>query len=479
MTFLISLDDSRRFAQLSGDFNPLHLSPIAARRSPFGACVVHGVHASIKALLVCLDQHVVSGCLSQLEVWFREPIRHATSIQVHITQLDGASYRIELRDNGTTFQVIAATFTTKTGDPPVSLPSSPFAGCEATNLSLQQSAKSMGSTPLVFNRDLANEIFGTSAMALPPLQAAQLMAISRIVGMECPGLNSTLTHLKAVFSNIQLGADSEPVARYQAKLVSSMVAKLRLDVQSTGLSAKVESLYRPPPISQPSIIEIAKQVSKNEFSNEKCLVVGGSRGLGEVAAKILSAGGASIGLTYFAGRDDAECVREEIRKAGYAAHCTHWNVLAPPKQCPETPAGWQPDSIYYFATPHIGLTNTSEWNEDRFSEFCRYYVTGLVRSVKAARDAYSNKGAEIQVFYPSTVLLNTPGLLAAEYSAAKAASESTCAYLNAIPGVTCFLVRLPRILTDQTNSFVAAPTENATSELLAAFRKMHRSETKY
>src|SRR6266404_7896944 len=37
--------DQQRFAALTGDCNPVHMDPVAARRTQAGAPVVHGVHA--------------------------------------------------------------------------------------------------------------------------------------------------------------------------------------------------------------------------------------------------------------------------------------------------------------------------------------------------------------------------------------------------------------------------------------------------
>src|SRR3954464_10855593 len=44
------LPDLAAFAELSGDYNPLHTDPIAARRTQFGNCVVHGVLVLLWAL---------------------------------------------------------------------------------------------------------------------------------------------------------------------------------------------------------------------------------------------------------------------------------------------------------------------------------------------------------------------------------------------------------------------------------------------
>jgi acyl dehydratase len=42
--------DQLQFAQLSGDHNPMHMDDVAARRTPAGAPVVHGMHVVIWAL---------------------------------------------------------------------------------------------------------------------------------------------------------------------------------------------------------------------------------------------------------------------------------------------------------------------------------------------------------------------------------------------------------------------------------------------
>ena len=47
---VFSLSDQNRFAELSGDFNPVHVDPRAARRTMFGEVVVHGIHILLWAL---------------------------------------------------------------------------------------------------------------------------------------------------------------------------------------------------------------------------------------------------------------------------------------------------------------------------------------------------------------------------------------------------------------------------------------------
>ena len=53
--------DQEDFAILSGDYNPMHLDPLIARRTLFGKPVVHGVHV----VLWVLDAYLLDTGLAQ------------------------------------------------------------------------------------------------------------------------------------------------------------------------------------------------------------------------------------------------------------------------------------------------------------------------------------------------------------------------------------------------------------------------------
>src|SRR4029450_1837955 len=69
-----SMDAQARFAALSGDFTPIHVDPLAARRLPFGTPVAHGMHLVMWALESCAPAGGGPHALSGLTAGFREPV---------------------------------------------------------------------------------------------------------------------------------------------------------------------------------------------------------------------------------------------------------------------------------------------------------------------------------------------------------------------------------------------------------------------
>ena len=57
-------------------------------------------------------------------------------------------------------------------------------------------------------------------------------------------------------------------------------------------------------------------MGQEEFQGQKALIVGGSRGLGEVTAKCIAAGGGEVYITFHRGSADAIRVSREIGDGG-------------------------------------------------------------------------------------------------------------------------------------------------------------------
>ncbi len=107
-----------------------------------------------------------------------------------------------------------------------------------------------------------------------------------------------------------------------------------MDVEAPGVKGQVKAFLRPKPQRQAAFTDVCRQVESEEFSAQRALIVGGSRGLGEVTAKLLAAGAAEVILTYYRGKQDAQRIVEEIVSHGANADCLPLNVLEPSQGLP-------------------------------------------------------------------------------------------------------------------------------------------------
>src|ERR1700683_540580 len=99
-----TLADQKRFAALSGDFNPMHVDEVAARRTILGAPVVHGVHLLCWALESWLgNRQIVRGtvALEQLASIFKRGALVGETVRVFVVNDDGPQFTLRvMREQG-------------------------------------------------------------------------------------------------------------------------------------------------------------------------------------------------------------------------------------------------------------------------------------------------------------------------------------------------------------------------------------------
>jgi nucleoside-diphosphate-sugar epimerase len=186
------------------------------------------------------------------------------------------------------------------------------------------------------------------------------------------------------------------------------------------------------------------------------LVVGGSRGLGEVAVRLLAAGGADVRFTWCAGAADA------ARVAGATgARAERW--CAPDDEIEHLVAfAAEPTHVCWFASP--------PWPADPTATDVE--ITAFAHAV-AAFAAHGLVGA----LWPSTDLLDVAPddrpLGSDAWADRKAAGEAVCGRLaGAHPGLGVRIARLPILLTDRTRTLLPREYGDTADELLAALRQL-------
>ncbi|MDG2207164.1 MAG: SDR family oxidoreductase [Pirellulales bacterium] len=334
-----------------------------------------------------------------------------------------------------------------------------------------------GSLPLLLPRETARERIPELISQLPDSQTALLLATTRLVGTICPGLHSIYSSLKLTFAgdSAQEGSDSSaddsasvPLAlNWKVSAYDSRFGSLSLQLESPVATGSIRAFVRPKPREQASFAELRTLVDPNCFSEQRALVVGGSRGFGEVCAKLLAAGGADVCITYYRGAEDAQRVVDDIVSGGGQACAMQFDsTQATASLSSLAESDWTPTHLFYFATPHIAQATKSRFSAELFREFCSYYVDALVALV----DQLAPQGLR-GLYYPSSVFVEELPSGMGEYAASKAAGEALCAFLDRVhPEMQILAPRLSKSATDQTASLVPTERDDPAPVLLESLR---------
>jgi NADP-dependent 3-hydroxy acid dehydrogenase YdfG len=452
-----TLSDQLAFASFSGDCNPIHVDPVAARRTMTGQCVVHGMHTILWALsLLCGRTGILA---SELKVKFWKPVFLDDEVQC---VWDSDANQVSLLSG----DVNLATLSLTRGA--IELNNSVFT--QVVPASIKPKALSFLDCTLMKNErffvhgdtSLAQTLFPDFCQQYGIAVAAEIGALSEIVGMQCPGLHS-------LFGSLNLAISRSPVAHTVYGVVRSneRFNLLKIAVQGRALKAEIEAFYRPAPVNNLSLLEVAKRVGATEFQNVNALIVGGSRGIGELVAKAIIAGGGQVTITYSVGRREAEILLDEIKLSGGHAQIIQLTVT-PTVIAPEGIAYF--NQIYFFATPKILGKRSSAFDAQLFDQFCDIYVHGFS---SLCADVVRRRGS-CTIFYPSTVYVDPPPVEFEHYAKAKLLGEAVCEQLRRDTSLRILAPRLPRMATDQTQAIISSQSDDPLDVMLPFMREMAR-----
>ena len=446
-------EDQENFARWSGDRNPIHMDTVAARRTAAGAPVVHGIHL----LLWALDEALEDEPLLQSPIRVKADFRKFVFIgqPVSLDRSAGRDGSVVLRlvtGDGTVASVRVGRSEEHPGEV---VPSAPLTDVTEPQALTIDETRDLSGFLRPMDRQGIGDAFPRLRDRLSEGSLAELAQVSALVGMVCPGLHSILAGI-----DVEVGSGESRGIAFRTSKVDERYSLVRMEVAGAGVRGSVEAFMRPQPIRSIAMGEAAKLVRAQVFSVRRALVIGGSRGLGAVTAKLLAAGGAGVSITYAKGASEAADICEEISASGRAT-CAAMplDVLEPSaEQLARLPS--HPTHIYYFATPRIFLQKTPEFDRKVFERFVDFYVEGFNRICTFFAAASAEP---VTILYPSSVAVTErpPGLI--EYAMAKAAGELLCADLGRVhPNLRIRVERLPRILTDQTAT--VQPVKSASAE---------------
>lgn len=444
--FHISAQDSRQFAEASGDYNPLHVDPIAARRTQFGGTLIHGICGTIRALDLMLEKQGGPTSLRRLKVNFPKPITQGQEITV-FSRSEKGKMRLELMAGGSRCQIIDVETVAADVNAIFLTLSENEAVPQCQPLTIDTCADISTAVSLRWRGDLMKALFPAAVKCLPAEQISTLLASTEIVGMHCPGLHSVYARLDLEFDQYE-NSDTSSL-QYAVASVDDRINRVEMAIDNACAKGTIEAFFRAAPAQQASFEQILPQVDESVFANQRALVVGASRGLGEVISKVLAAGGAQLMLTYAAGAADAARVAAEIGERRATPMTARHDVLSGSCAPQVEEFLGTATHIYYLASPIIEKGENGRWNRALFNRYMDFYVDGLA-SLLDQRSASS--ATELQVFIPSSVFLEGSVKGFAEYIAAKSAAEAYAQSLqSSFKHYRIVAPRLPRLYSDQTS----------------------------
>ena len=290
----------------SGDINPIHIDPISARRSITGQRTVHGINSLLWALDSLAKEERIT--VREIEANFLKPTfleeeikciwnRRKQLITLLSDDIVLTTCRLKISQMRSPLNI--RIFSEKRNKKPRELS---FIECsELTN----QPFKIFG------QEKLSNDLFPTFTALYGSIILCEIAAISQIVGMECPGMNSLFASLK-----LKIVTNKNTIPKFDVITSNERFNFLEISVIGKTLNAKVGAFYRPSPARNLHITELCNHVKENEFNDVHSLIIGGSRGLGELVAKLIAAGGGKPIITYNVGKVEAEMLVDEIHSWG-------------------------------------------------------------------------------------------------------------------------------------------------------------------
>jgi len=429
------LEDGKLFSKLSGDYNPIHIDENYSKNSIYNNPIIHGCNLVFQSLII-LDKELFDFIrFSRLKSEFFKPTYYNEKVTFIVNKKD--------------FNIVIDIYQSKILKSKVIL-ENVFYDKKINELIDIKKFNNKFEVTTIDNIKVNENIFidlnsGTDYQKLKNINdfiQSYLFAISRLVGMKIPGLNSILYNFEINLLNNILKSD-----KLNCKItnIDKRFSSVDLNLNNDSCDINLKAFYRPTNVKQLSYKEVTnyvenKNFKNNFFRNKTVLILGGSKGLGNLLHKIiLSIGIKKIIVSYHKTKN----VLEENKKFDNL-EIINFDVEND-KLNDELIRDI--DIIFYFVTPIIsGEENI--FNSELFNKFNKYYVEKFYNLVTSV----INVNNKCEFFFPSSEAINTKPKIWKEYYLSKINAENISDFLNKTLNAKIKYVRFPKLLTDQTNT---------------------------
>jgi NAD(P)-dependent dehydrogenase (short-subunit alcohol dehydrogenase family) len=323
VSFRFTTEDIALFSAASHDRNPLHVSNIYARATPYGEPVVFGILGGLAALSHLSNRR--DRVLSEVSLEFRNPMTVGVNYAIQVDEMTPLQSSVKIYDTDRLMMKARFAFFTGEGHWEGLIASEYPCPTEAADRKTEDflvGRRTAGSyCPSICDFNKLVERWGLTAKGAQAIQIASMMWTSFMVGMELPGKRAIYWRLALEFNRDQqqpaglLGYDTK-IEEFDERLELLHIAgDLSVGGKACGKAHMWAFARRDSP--QPSVAKVSSLLPRSDqLKGKTALVVGGSRGLGAAISQALALQGCSVVVSYHQCRAEAEQVRTSLGDRG-------------------------------------------------------------------------------------------------------------------------------------------------------------------
>jgi NAD(P)-dependent dehydrogenase (short-subunit alcohol dehydrogenase family) len=475
-TFRLGHDHVRRFADASGDLNPLHLDKEFARATPYGRCICHGALVSIAALAAA--ETPVLRQVEQIHLQFKQPVFPDESYAI---RAERGAERTHIEVSGRGKPAVAITLVADAAGPPLRAVRAADGPLDLRGSAREWTLEEVAAAG-PFRERYACRLDLLSALArelgagdVPDVILLWLAAASYTVGMVAPGRD-------ALFAGARIQrASAAPVGALTASVSAvddrtGLVAiDASLDHGNASATLALQTFLRPP-VPTPDRSSIAQYLTPSTaLSGRNVLVVGGSRGLGAALTGALATQQATVWAGFARSAGHAERLRAEfgpdhVRLLQFDAEDVQQTRTALARLREEVD---MLDGIALCAAPPLFETALNPEAAEPVLRFLHSSVALAVVPLVEAVEALA-PGGWLAVM--SSSALEDPPDGWPHYVIAKAALEGVATYCARRTRARVLVVRAAKMLTDSTNTPLGRLDAIPAEKVAAAITRWAMSE---
>ena len=418
----------------------------------FGGQIVYGVQQVMLCLEEFARQMQQPVFITGIKAEFRRPLAVGECFEIDVKVGEGSAI-LSVKDSAAVFSKVNLQYTSH-ADPgqaakPGDFPTCPFTSQRDVPVSFEDTVG--------YDAAFCRSLFPNASAMIHAVNLGSLLAATRIIGMRYPGQDSLFRGLNLRFEL--------PVVPFSATVCceavpqQSLFGECKVSLQAPFVQGELNAFFRPPVIQYNPISVLLEKKLVGDFSRQRALVIGASRGIGMQCARLLAIGRSNgVLVTYNKSFDNIVNLLDELRNYGGIAEAVQLDVVQPAADSLEKIRAFAPTHLYYFATPKISSV-IKTLNQGKFERFCNCYIFALNKLIDELKP-HGLKG----VFVPSSIAIDELPKDMVEYAMAKEAMECWGRAMNADKkkGVRVYMPRFPRIHTAQTQ--VLLPVEAADAE---------------